>query len=534
MKVLFLSIAVLLALPVLASDPVGVNSQISDVTVYLQGAQVSREARISIPKGNSTFIFRNLPVGIDPQSIQAGGEGKFVILSILHQVNYLAGPHNLPAVKLLQDTLKMLQQKQAQMNGKIAVLKGEEEMLNLNRDLGGKDKTVTMVELKAAADFYRMRMGEIKMAQIKLTTELTDLEKKIVDLRNQLNQANVDNPVSEVLVNVMAETNTTALLNISYIVNDAGWSPEYDIRATDIQKPVDLVYNARVWQNTGEDWNKVNIRLSTANTQLRGEKPNLQPWFIDFEHAVPLPAQYNQLYKSAPVMEDKAEEEPAVVGYAAEAPSSAARLTTVNENQTNLEFVIKVPYDVPSDNKQYTINIQESTLPATYQYYCAPKLDRDAFLLARITGWENLNLLPGDANLFFEGTYVGKSSINIRNTNDTLDLSLGRDKGIVVTRVKLKDYTSQKTIGSNIRETRTWEITVRNNKKQPVNLRVEDQLPVSMNKDIEIESQEYTGASFNKETGLVVWKFTSQPAEEKKLRLSFGIKYPKDKRIYID
>ncbi len=206
----------------------------------------------------------------------------------------------------------------------------------------------------------------------------------------------------------------------------------------------------------------------------------------------------------------------------------------MSENQTNFEFNIKVPYDIPADNKHYTINIQESSLPATYEYYCAPKIDREAFLLARITGWENLNLLSGEINLFFEGTYVGKSTLNVRNTRDTLDLSLGRDKGIVVTRTKLKDFTEQKMIGSNIRETRTWEVTVRNSKKQALNLRIEDQLPISMNKDIVIEDQQYSGGSYDKESGKVVWKMNLAPSEEKKLRLSFAIKYPKDKRVFVD
>ena len=136
-------------------------------------------------------------------------------------------------------------------------------------------------------------------------------------------------------------------------------------------------------------------------------------------------------------------EDAVMAGEAAEAVTASV-YTEVNENQTNLEFNITIPYDIPSDSKQYTINIQDFSLPATYEYYCAPKLDREAFLLARITGWENYNLLSGEINLFFEGTYVGKSHLNVRNTNDTLDLSLGRDKGIVVTRVKMKDFTEAK------------------------------------------------------------------------------------------
>jgi uncharacterized protein (TIGR02231 family) len=528
------SLAVLLfTMPLMASDPVDVKSQIKEVTVFLQGAQISRQARINITKGTSTLIFRELPIDIDPQSIQARGEGNFVILSLLHQVNYLAGAHKSAGIQALQDTLKMLENQLAEVNGKQAVMKSEEELLVANRNLGGNDRTITMAELKLAADFYRSRLTEIKMAQIKLAAETGKLTEKIEKVRNQLSTMDVNKPTSEILVNISTEEASSVTLWMTYTVNNAGWYPEYDIRAKDVQNPVQLAYNAKVYQSTGEDWNKVAISLSTANPQQRGEKPVLQPWFIDFEQPVPLMKQYNTVenFKSAApqtqVMEDRLEMEAPIA-------ETAATLTNVSENQTNFEFNIKVPYDIPSDNKQYTINIQENSLPATYEYYCAPKLDREAFLLARITGWENLNLLSGEINLFFEGTYVGKSTLNVRNTRDTLDLSLGRDKGIVVTRAKLKDFTEQKTIGSNIRETRTWEVTVRNSKKQALNLRIEDQFPISMNKDIVIEPQEYSGAAYDKETGKVVWKLNLAPSEEKKLRLSFAIKYPKDKKVFVD
>jgi uncharacterized protein (TIGR02231 family) len=534
-NILILLAISLLAGPINAAEQQDVKSQIKEVTVFLQGAQISRQARINIPKGTSTLAFRGLSLNIDPQSIQARGEGNFIILSLLHQVNYLSGAHKTAGVQALQDTLKLLEDRLAQVGGKQAVMKSEEELLIANRNLGGNDRTITMADLKQAADFYRARLTEIKTAEIRLAAETGQLTDKIAKVRNQLNSLDTNKPTSEILVNISADESTSGTLWISYTVNDAGWFPVYDIRAKDVQNPVQLIYNARVYQNTGEDWDHVAVKLSTANPQQRGEKPVLQPWFIDFEQPGPLLREFNQVeskekkmaYMPPVVAEEKDE-------AAAPMAATAASLTEVNENQTNLEFNIRIPYDIPADNKQYTINIQESTLPATYEYFCAPKLDREAFLLARITGWENLNLLPGEINLFFEGTYVGKSTLNVRNTNDTLDLSLGRDKGIVVTRVKMKDFTEQKTIGSNIRETRAWEITVRNTKRQALNLRIEDQFPVSMNRDIVIEPQEFTGAAYNKETGQVVWKLKLEPSEEKKLRLSFAIKFPRDKRVFVD
>jgi uncharacterized protein (TIGR02231 family) len=529
--IIILSVFVL-SFNIYAAEPQEVTSQIKGVTVFLRGAQISRQTIVTLQKGMTTLAFRELPVNIDPQSIQARGEGNFIILSLLHQVNYLAGQRKTAQVMLLQDSLKTCEEKYAFITGMQSVMKNEEDLLIANRDIGGSEKGVVIAELKIAADFYRARLTEIKKEQIKLTREAAQVSEIIEKLRDQLNvlNAGLNRPTSEVLVNVSCNENVTANILISYTVYDAGWVPAYDVRAKDVQSPVQLIYNARVSQHTGEDWNRVAIKLSTANPQQRGDKPNLQPWYIDLEKPVGIMQDYNVVRSgitkkayAVPLVVEETEEESLMEP---EVASTAASFTEISERQTNLEFNIQIPYDIPSDNKQYTINIQDNSLPASYEYYCAPKLDREAFLVARITDWENLNLLSGEINLFFEGTYVGKSNLNVRNTNDTLDLSLGRDKGIVVTRVKMKDFTEEKTIGSNKRETRAWEITIRNNKKQAINLRIEDQLPVSMNKDIEVEPLDYSGGNYNKETGRVVWKVKMEPSDEKKLRVSFAIKYP--------
>lgn len=539
MKRIFVPAAALLfsLLSAAAGDFPAVTSKITEVTVYLRGAQVTRQATVSLPAGNSVLAFDDLPAGIDPQSIQARGEGDFVILSLTHQVNYMGSSRSNAVVAALQDSLKLLEGLQDELKARAAVADGEEKLLMANMDLGRGDHTPTVTELKLAADFYRSRLSEVKKEQVKLAATMKDNGRHMEQVRNQLNSMNAGRhqPVSGIRIRVTAAQAVGARLWISYTVNEAGWAPSYDVRAKSISDPVQLWYNARVFQNTGEDWNRVALKLSTANPSQRGDKPDLQPWYLDFEQPPVALMQYNAL----PRMSGKtAAEAPAmveeVVTVADAAAPTAAVYTEVGENQTNIEFAIKVPCDIPSDNQQVAINVQESTLPATYMYYCAPKLDREAFLLARITGWESLNLLPGELNLFFEGTFVGRSSLNVRNTSDTIDLSLGRDRGIVVTRVKMKDYTERKTIGSNVRESRTWEITVRNAKKQVVNLRLEDQLPVPVNKDISLEVAETAGGSYDRETGKITWKLNLAPSEEKKFRVSFAVKYPKEKKVFLE
>jgi len=193
-----------------------------------------------------------------------------------------------------------------------------------------------------------------------------------------------------------------------------------------------------------------------------------------------------------------------------------------------------LPYTIKSDGKTTIVDIQNYTLPATYQYYAAPKLDPSAFLLAKVSGWEDYNLLSGYINLYFEGTYVGKSYLNVKDTKDTLDFSLGRDENIVIERKKQKEYNTSQFIGSNRKVSFAWEISVRNKKKTPVTIVVEDQLPLSTDNQIEIEKGETPEATYDETNGILKWKFTLNSAETKKVNFSYSVKYPKDKNVYIE
>jgi hypothetical protein len=203
------------------------------------------------------------------------------------------------------------------------------------------------------------------------------------------------------------------------------------------------------------------------------------------------------------------------------------------ENQTNIEFNIANPYSVPSDGKQYAVEISQYDIEANYQYYVAPKLSTDVFLTAQLINWNKYSFLSGEANLFFEGTYIGKSLINTDATTDTLNLSLGVDKNIIVTRTLAKEVSARQTFGSNKKETRDWLIDIKNRKNQQVSLLVEDQLPVSQNKDIEVEAQEVSAGKVDATTGKVSWNFMLNSQDGKKLRLKYQVKYPKDQSVIV-
>ena len=246
-------------------------------------------------------------------------------------------------------------------------------------------------------------------------------------------------------------------------------------------------------------------------------------------------------------------EESVVTGYGVDAKESAAprrmslaseQLTTmdealiapvsVEERATNIEFLIEMPYSIPSDGKKYSVDIQKLMVPAMYEYSVTPKLETDVFLKAMIAGWDEYNLLEGDANLYFEGTYIGKTFLNVNSVEDTLNISLGRDENIVVTREKVKEFSSKQFLGAYKKEQRGWEINVRNKKKQNIHILVTDQFPVSGNSDIEVQQIDSGGAELDNTTGILTWNFDLEPGASKKLTFKYSVRYPKKEIIVLE
>jgi TonB-dependent SusC/RagA subfamily outer membrane receptor len=205
--------------------------------------------------------------------------------------------------------------------------------------------------------------------------------------------------------------------------------------------------------------------------------------------------------------------------------------TTIEEQELNVSFDIDIPYDILSNGKAHSVSLKDIKIPATYKYYAAPKAEKEAFLLAELNDYAKYNLLPGEANIVFEGMYVGKTTINPNQTQDTLNLSLGRDKKISIKRERITDKSGTKFLSSYKEQTFTYDIIVRNNKKEEINMLLKDQYPLSTDKEITVELLDKDGAKANEETGILSWEIKLRPNETKKYRISYKVKYPKDKII---
>lgn len=208
--------------------------------------------------------------------------------------------------------------------------------------------------------------------------------------------------------------------------------------------------------------------------------------------------------------------------------------TTTIENQTTVEFEVEAPYSIKSNGEKMTVDLSTYAIEAAYKYYAVPKIEKEAFLIAEITNWDQYNLMEGEANLYFEDTYVGRSILETTLLKDTLSISFGRDRNIAFEREKIKDYTKKRAIGSNQIENIGFKTTVRNKKSQPIKITIFDQIPVSAISDIVVTPKEVSQGKLEESTGLVTWEFTLQPQEKKELTLHYEVKYPRKESVILE
>ena len=530
-----------------------VTTEIKSAIIYLDGAEIHRAKTISLEKGRTKVIFTGLSPKFNPNNIQVSTSNDVELLAISHRVDYLTNVEEKPRVVKLKDSLDIMNQKNIALANEKDAYNIEKDMMLQNKSIGGNNNGVSIAELKQAADLYRSRIMEINKAVAKIDRGVANNNKAINRINSELFQANAKSNYSrgEITLLLEADVAKSSDIELKYLVSNAGWTPSYDIRAEDINKPIKLEYKAFVYNNTDIDWEDIKFRLSTADPTLSATQPKLSPWYLNYKTVYSSSGRkrstYNPYQQKSVASQDQKQ---AFFGNISNAEGwdgnayfngnentvaniPASDFESISVSELSAEFEIKRAYSVPSDNKPYIVDVTEHELPTMYKHYAVPKLDKDAFLLARITNWQDLNLIEGTANIYFGGTYVGQSFIETRNVSDTLDISLGRDNKVLVTRTKLKDFSSVKYIGSNRKETHAFRMAIKNNRKVPIEIEILDQVPVSQDSDIEVSTEEKTDGLKNDLTGQVKWLFKVEPNQSKTVDLTYTVKYPKGKPITI-
>lgn len=624
-----------------------VKSTIEAVTVFLNGAQVTRTFDLSLSAGTEVVRVTGLSPYLDPRSIQLKGDGDFTILSIRHQMNYLDLSEVDQELKIITDSLEHYQRMLAEFNDELAVLAQSESFLNANRDVNGSEN-IQIDQLTAIHDYFFKQMTSIKARKTEIGYAKARITERLMQYRRQLGEINarLSQSTSEVLIEIKSENRVSGEFQLSFLVNHAGWFPSYDVKVKEVGKPLQLVYKANVRQSSGIDWKNVELTFSNANPYEKGDLPILTPYHLNYASMqasgrtdqsknsynlsnyissvgnqaggqivdqnghgiayatirvngtsvgsltdengyfdISLPQGKNQLYitaigyeQSYPVVQAtnsnrlvlRSSEQQVVISdrdYDGVADSynqvtlqskDITRLPTRSlgiaaislsrkkyksqpitvlplENQTTLEITLDVNFTVISGDKPKVISMRQEEIPAYYEYRSVPKLEQAAFLIARIVDWSAYDLLQGEANLYFENTYIGKSLLDVRYLNDTLNISLGRDKSVLVSRQKVRSASTREFIGNDKIEKREFEIKVRNHKGQPINLIVYDQVPLSQRpKDIIVDIKSTDGARYVDQTGELSWSFKLDPNQDKTMKFKYQVKYPKNQNINLE
>ncbi len=545
MRFVAVSVCLLLSASAFAQPRTAVN--ITNATIFLNGAELASNAKISLPAGESDVIFTNIAGNVNQQSLTIGAEAGIVVQSATFQNNYLGDSALSPRAKMLRDSITLLEDLQEPFEDRKAVIQEQLTILRENRKVAGANTSLSVAELQKLLDVSSARTAALLAQERELGRQTEKMNGRLTLLRQQYDeeQKRSFTPGGSLLVKFYAPSATTTNINMTYVVPNAGWTPSYDLRVEKVGDPVRLFYKASVYQNSGVKWNNVKLTLSTGNPNESAEAPVLSPQYLSFYN----PSVYGEEYggRANTIQLNRAQryvaplidpENPGgrTVKTAEQVDRLASRsslnqYTAVDVTAINTTFDIDLPYTVPSDGQQHTVAIKTYELPASYRHFAVPRLDRDAFLQAQITKWEDLNLIPAATNVFFEGSYVGQGFIDMRNVRDTMNLSLGRDKKIIIRRERDKSYHSVKTIGTNQRQEVAYTISVRNTRKEPVHLVLMDQIPVSNDKDIQIEEPQTEGAEYDETTGAAKWTMELKPTELKKVRLGYIIKYPRGRTV---
>jgi hypothetical protein len=648
-----LSFFTILSATSLFANEIKVTSEIEDVTVFLQGAQVNRGGSVTVPAGQHEIIFTGISPLLKRESLQAGTKSDITILSVHYETKLTEKEQNKDELKVLETKQNELQRKLTRLYAKLEVINSEEMLIQNLANLQSQKTDFTVDEVVKAQQVIAEKLEAIKLRRI-------DTQELINTINQELNQMSqkisafgeiYSSVEPRVVVKVKSAKEERIKMRISYFVPNARWFPSYNLRVSDLTGPLVIDYQANISQQTGEDWKDVKLTLSTNDPNLTGQKPILTPWYLvlNQNNLRPnnnnvnryTPNQYMQV--SGRVTDQYGEALPfaniRVIGstvgtttdldgfYQLNLPNGATQLEisyigyntvyinvsanvhnivmaekylsleevtvvsdmpanydmsgiTVNssvelsysgqamtisdvedrktgkykgnrnvvsgptysvpvdvtriENVVSAEFKINEIYSIPSDEKSYMVSIDNIEKKAFYQYYCAPRLDPDAFLTAQLTDWEDLNLLEGSANIFFEGTFVGSSLLDAKFVGDTLDISLGRDKRIVVERVKEKEFSKTKVLGSEVVKSIKWNISVKNNKDVPINLIVEDQFPLTGDASIKIEKDEVASATVDETTGFITWDVKLAGGKMAELSFKYKVTYPAGNEVYLE
>ncbi|MDL5309635.1 DUF4139 domain-containing protein [Proteus faecis] len=504
--------------------------KLNQATIFLRGAELNNNVTLNLPAGQSEVVLSNIANNIDPKSLSISIDNDDVIINTINVKKIPIAPSYPSAITVLMEKQKDINKKIEELNINIKV--GDEQIVLLkDQSFFGYGETQSLEQSSQKFDFISQKMTSILNQQKIAREEIAELTEQLEELNRQLeiNMPVITKEKTQIVLSLDTSKNLTSKMHISYITPDAGWSPAYDIRSQGMDKPILLTYKADVIQNTGLNWDKVKLVLTSTNPSLNITAPTLSPWYL---------ALYNDNAKfrsKSMSMEMASAPSPTMMreeSHEKQLNKGVTRYVTTNNNGINLSHAIALPYTLKNSTEPNTLVINQKEVVADYRYLTTPKLVEEVYLQAEVKDWENLNLLNGRTNIYYMNSFVGNSYINTNELTELLSIPFGIDKNIQISRINNEKIRKEPIfIGTTIEQKESYTIKVRNTYNSPVKVTIYDQLPLSQENNINVTDAVYKDGVLNKDTGEIEWNITLGAKEEKSLPLNYTLSYPKNRQI---
>jgi uncharacterized protein (TIGR02231 family) len=493
------------------------TSKVSDVVVFPNAAQINRTGVLTLTPGNQSIRIGGLPADLDVSQFTFNvNDADFRIISQSFNRNFLTEAKLSAKEREFKERLEAIAAEISVIENSKMVLRREEQFL---ADAYSKQAT-NLNAVSEAAKLLSKRLAEIY-------AEITVLDKKQANL--QLEHLQIERQQSQLFPNKVENNGELTLIinsslrgnfafELSYQTNNARWSPRYDIHSQGYGEDLNIALKANIQQATGEDWDGIKMVLTTANPNSWNRLPELYPWVLDFvDDRVTITLRGN-----AKGMEMNSISEDAMM---------AEYVVTPGESATALSYTLTGDYYIPTSVTPFETMLTETNKKASYRYQIAPKFNPKAFLVAELTDWREVFPLSAPANVYFQNQLSNHTYLNLNRIDDEMLLSIGADERIVIQRKQVIDNTRRGFLGSKRTDIQDFVISVYNPRSEEIEVRLQDQIPLSRNDELVITLRDGQGATFDKETGILTWDLKIASKATKEIKFGFSAEYSKDKKV---
>ncbi len=573
MKIKFTIAVVLGTIGLWAQKPIYTKANLESARVYYDGAELTQNAEVKLPKGMSEVVITNISNELKENTIKVGSTDDVTVMSVQFSNAYIEeydNVNNSPLTKPLRDSIAAVELELEKITNSINADLKIIQLLENSSDSYDKESSLkisSVAEMAKWVDYYGEKYKNLQNGIYLKKKEKEIIEAKWNDLKSKLALgSDKSEKISQgkLIVQIMNAQEGKIPFKINYATSRAQWIPSYDLRIEKVGEPVKMIYKAQVVQTSGIDWRNVKLSLTSGNINQNNTMPNWYNWFIQYEPLVNndktdeivISTGYgssrrggsgvvSRINASELRVDGVADVNRMIEGKASgvtvtnvsapqvsyEERKSIAEYTNIHESELNVTFDIAIPYSILSNGKRHSVDLNNFELNGDYKYYSAPKLDKTAYLVTEISDYSKHNLLPGEANVIYDGMNIGKTRLSTENTEEKLRLNIGKDPRISLERTLISDKSGTKTLSSKKEQNFVYEITVKNNKKEAVDIQLEDQFPISTDNSIEVTLSETSGAETDEEKGLLKWNLKLNAGETKKVRFGYQIRFNKDRNI---